>query len=262
MIQKAYQLGLTLLILSTCLVQLISFSAVAQDIQAARELYDKGDFKQASLAAEAQNNVEGYSLALRAALAYGGHVARGKEAVEWLERAQRLSDKLMSLDSSGFKNRLSAVLVISYQSKRQRSVSLVNRAKHLIEGLVQDYPNEAMAHAALAGWHSEISAAGFLPRLILGGSRSKAGQYFEQARSLNDTKISLNLEHAKYLARGGKAERSQAKELLLSIIKADPLDAFDGLLQENANKLLKAVNTGKKKEIKHIIAEISAFPDF
>ena len=262
MIQKAHQTGLFFLILLSCLAQLMPCSARAQDGQTARELYDKGNFKQASLMAEAQNDLEGYSLALRAALAHGGHVAREKEAVEWLGRAERLSDKLMSLDSSSFQNRLAAAIVISYRSKRQRSVSLVNRAKHLIEGLVQDYPDEAMAYGALAGWHSEISAAGLLPRLILGGSRSKAGKYFEKARSLNATKISLNLERAKYLARGGETERNRSKEVLLSIIKADPQDAFDHLLQENADKLLKAVNTGKKATIKQIIVEISAFPDF
>lgn len=250
------------MILVSCLAQLISYSAIAQDSQTARELYEKGDFKQASLTAEAQGDLEGYSLALRSALAYGGHVARGKEAVEWLERAQRLSDKIVSLNGRGVQNRLSAAIVISYRSKKQRSVSLVNRAKNLIEGLIDDYPNEAMAYAALAGWHSEISAAGFLPRLVLGASRGKAGQYFEKARSLDDTKISLNLEYAKYLARGGETERNRSKELLLSIVEVDPRDAFDRLLQINANKLLIAVKTGKKKEIKRIIADISAFPDF
>ena len=261
-IQKVHQIGLIFSILISCLIQLIAHPAIAQASQSAHELYQQGDFKQASLKAEAQDSPEGYSLALRAALAYGGHVARGKEAVEWLERAQRLSDKLMSLDNKSFRNRLSAAIVISYRSKKQRSVSLVNRAKHLIEGLIQDYPDEAMAYGALAGWHSEISAAGFLPRLILGASRRKAGQYFEKARSFNDTKLSLNLEYAKYLARGRESERNQSKELLLSIVKIDPKDAFDRLLQENANKLLKAVNMGKKKAIKHIIAEISAFQDF
>lgn len=250
------------MILLSCLVQLIAPPAIAQNNQTARELYEQGDFKQASLKAEAQDNLEGYSLALRSALAYGGHVARGKEAVEWLERAQHLSDKLVSLGAPGLQNRLSAAIVISYRSKMRRSVGLVNRAKHLIEALIQDYPNEAMAHAALAGWHSEISAAGFLPRLVLGASRKKAGQYFEKARSLNDRKLSLNLEYAKYLARGDKTERTRSKELLLSIVKTDPRDAFDRLLLKNANKLLIAVNTGKKKVIKHIIADISAFPDF
>lgn len=260
--QRAHQLGLYFLILLSCLVQVNACPAMAQDSQTAREFYDKGDFKQASLIAEAQNDLAGYTLALRAALAYGGHVARGKEAVEWLERAERLADKLMSFDDLGLRNRLSVAIVISYRSKKQRSVSLVNHAKHLIEGLIQDYPNEAMAHGALAGWHSEISAAGFLPRLVLGASRGKAGQYFDKARSLNDAKISLNLEYAKYLARGDEKERNRAKVLLFSIIEDNPEDAFDRLLQENANKLLIAVNTGKKKVIKRIIAEISAFPDF
>lgn len=260
--QRAYQLGLYALILLSCLVQFSIYPAMAEDSQTAREFYDKGDFKQASLMAEVQGGLEGYSLALRAALAYGGHVARGKEAVEWLERAERLADKLMSFDDIGLRNRLSAAIVISYRSKKQRSVSLVNNAKHLIEGLIEDYPNEAMVHGALAGWHSEISAAGFLPRLVFGASRGKAGQYFDKARSLNDAKISLNLEYAKYLARGNEKERNRAKVLLLSIIKENPEDAFERLLQENANKLLIAVNTGKKKVIKRIIAEISAFPDF
>ena len=236
---------------------------MAQTTPSAQELYDQGDFLQSSLLAEEQHNLEGYTLALRAALAYGGHVAREQEAVEWLVRAEMLSDKVMDIsDKPGMKSRLSAMLVISYKGKKQHSVGLVNRAKHIIEGLIEDYPDEAMAYAAFAGWHSEISAAGFLPRLVFGASRSKAREYFKKARSLDDTLISLNLEYAKYLARGNKQERLRAQKQLTSVIEAAPKDAFERLLQENATQLLKAVKTDEKKIIKRIIAEISAFPDF
>lgn len=244
------------------LTQLVSYQGMAQDYQAAQALYEQGDFLHASLEAEKSHDLQGYTLALRAALAYGGHVARGQEAIEWLERADGLANKINAIDNHGLRNQLSIMLVVSYQGKKLRSVGLVKRAKGMIEGLIKDYPNEAMAYAALAGWNSEISAAGFLPKLVFGASRRKAREYFEKARSLDGTLIPLNLEYAKYLARGSKEERLRAHKQLISIINAAPKDAFERLLQENATKLLKAVKTDKKKKIKHVIAEISAFPDF
>ncbi len=245
-----------------CLAQLNSFQGEAQEIHSAQELYDQGDYKQASLAAEKQNDLEGYGLAVRAALVYGGYVARDIEAIQWLGRAERLSKIAMKMDGTAWRNRLSASLVIGYKAKKRHSVVLVNQAKILIEGLIADYPNEEMAHGALAGWHSEISAAGFFPRLAFGASRELAGENFKVARSLNDAKIPLNIEYAKYLARGDENERKSAGKILITIIEAVPHDAFEQMLQGNAKKLLIALNSGKKQEIKTIIAEISAFPDF
>lgn len=257
---KIYRLSCA--IVFSCLAQLMSFQGMAQDYQAAQELYDQGDFLHASLEAEKQHDIKGYTLALRAALAHGGHVARGQEAIEWLERAESLADKVLVMDDHNLRNRLSMMLVISYKGKKQRSVGLVNRARHMIEDLIKDYPTEAMAYAALAGWNSEISAAGFLPRLVFGASRNKARENFEIARSLDATKISLNLEYAKFLARGGQKERISAENLLISIVEAVPHDAFDRLLQNNAQILLIAVRADEKREIKRIIASIAAFPDF
>lgn len=250
-----------------CLAQLMAGHALAQDEgqpHAARgtaaDTYMVGNYAAASDLAHQEKD---YDLATRAALVHGGYRARGAEAEKWFARAEVLSNEAMaSSENPGLRIRMTAALVLSYKAKQKRSVKMVNRAKRMIEDLIREYPDEAIAHGALAGWHSEISAAGFIPRLILGASRKKAGLSFEKARSLDDNKIPLNLEYAKFLARGGKSEQIKAQAILKKILAAEPHGDFEKLLKGKAQKILKAVKSGNKRDIKRIIAENSAFPDF
>ncbi len=250
-----------------CLAQLFPAQVMAQEetLQkplTAQELFDKGSYKQASILAEKQKNMAGYALAVRAALVQGGYIERGKKAEEWLERAEQNSLRALKLDKRSLRNRLDAAIIVSYMAKEKHSVRLVNIAKHAIELLIIDYPDSALAHGALASWHSEISAAGFLPRLLLGASRAKARKSYAVAIPLDGTKLALNLEYAKFLARGDRGEQKSAEKLLSQIVEAVPHDAFERLLQKNAKNFIIAVKTGKKQEIRRIFKQYSAFPDF
>lgn len=254
------------LISLSCLALLIVLPVRAQDSDSctvtseAEQAFNRGDYRQASYLAEAE---EDFDLAIRAAMVYGGfYAADVAEASEWLNRAHKVVDIALEIDPSDLRNRVSLAMILSYKAKKIKSIGLVTRAKRILEILVTDYPDEVMPQGALAGWHSEISAAGFFPRLILGGSRKKARHHFEKALALDNSKMPLNLEYAKFLARGGDKERRMAENQLLALLEAELHNAFERLLHDNARAILIAVQSGSKRKIKLAIAEKSAFQDF
>ena len=217
------------------------------------------NFRGALTEATEAGTADGYALACRAATVLGGYFSTGDEAVAYLHKAIENCEKALEQDPDHLIGKMTYAMTVGFEGKRINSPSYASRSRKIFEELVSTYPENPLARAGLAGWHSEVHAAGFFIRTALGGSRKKAKTGFEEALALGTLDLPLRLEYAKFLARGKKSDREAAFKLLTAIEQATPANGFERILIGVATKIKVAVASGKKSRITKAIKETGAF---
>ncbi len=154
---------------------------------------------------------------------------------------------------------MSLAIALSFEGKRVKSIFYPKAARQLLENLLREHPDNALAYGALAAWHSQVSAAGFFARLALKASRKKAEKLFEEAFDHGVIDFPLRMEYLKFLAAGSKKEHIKAIGVAKALVAETVNSEFDRLLQKRAAELLEALHTEKKRNIKKAIKNISAF---
>ncbi|GHF15697.1 hypothetical protein GCM10017044_07360 [Kordiimonas sediminis] len=219
----------------------------------------RGDYTAAYTAGIETNSATSLGLSCKAALIIGGFKTSGIDSVTWLHKALNACEKSVRLDPTSLPNRLSLAMAMGFESKRLKSVKLAKETKNRLEQLINDFSNSPLPYAALGGWHSEVSAAGFMARLVLGARPSKALTYFQKSDSYALEDTAMTLEYAKMLVRLGRKYYPEAEEKLQSIIEERPQSALDGIIKAQAETLLAAVQTQNRKTILSALSEITAF---
>lgn len=231
--------------------------ASADDVQ---EAFQKGDYEEAVKIGRASGSAEGLFLAARASLINGGYHQHGSESVRLLHQALDLIHHAERLDADDVNIRLTKAMAIGFEAKRRRKLKQAKQSRNILRHLAAEHPDDQMSVAALAAWHSEVAAEGFLARTVLNASKREAGQLFERASALNgDQPIAFALEHAKYLARQGAEGYPAALEILANVQSLESHEAFDETLKSLALSLQTAVAGGKRKDVNRAIEQATPF---
>jgi len=223
------------------------------------DAFKQGSFYEARDAGRADASAEGLALACRAGLVLGGFMETNKAAVQSLHGAINDCNKALGISPSHYFAKMSLSIALSFEGKRLKRPSYPARAKAYILELIEAEPNNPLGYGALAAWHSEVSAAGFLARIALGARRNKAAKNFERAQKLGAIDYALRFEHIKFLARGNKADRKLAFAQARELSESDTNMAFDLLMQKQCLRLLEALSRDNKREIKTIVKDVAAF---
>lgn len=249
-------------ILTVFILTLISpdISAASQ-YEMAQSQFMKGEFRAAREAAQKGRSADAAFLACRSGLIIGGFYENGARAVQSLHQALVDCEQAVLRDPGHRAARLSLALAIAFEGKRLKKAKHAKTARKIIELLVEEDPTDPVAMAALGGWHSEVAAAGTLARMVLGARNRIARQYFSEAFAGPYKDLPMQFEYAKFLARHGKEDRTAALLLCDQIIKAPPSDAFDALVQEQAESLKFYLKTERKKKIIDVVKNLAAFDD-
>ncbi|PCI63847.1 MAG: hypothetical protein COB37_03605 [Kordiimonadales bacterium] len=233
--------------------------ASATDGLPGAEEYVRGDYYKARTIARTANTSDGYANACQSGLVIGGFLETGDEAVAALHGAISDCIKALELAPNHYLAKLSLSVALSFEGKRLKKIIYPKHAKALIEQLMQQENKNPIGFGAMGAWHSEISAAGFFARLLLGARRKNAEFFYVRALELGVDDYALKLEHVKFLARGKKAERKQATKLAGELLALPTDNAFDDMLKGRCRLLLDAIRVGKKRFIKQTLIDISAF---
>jgi hypothetical protein len=220
-----------------------------------------GDYKKAHNQGHNENTAEGLALACRSSLVTGGYLETDSASADALHEAIKDCAAALALQPDHFNAKLSLAIAVGYEGKRLRKPQFPKLSRALLEELVKAHPDNSTAIAALAAWHSEISAAGWLARLYFRTSREKARALFDNAFAKGPLEFALKMEYAKFLARGKKAERKEALALLTALERSDTVLAQDALLKAKCSPLREALELGKKRAIKTSLKQCSAFND-
>jgi len=242
----------------TALLALTVTTPICASEPAARALA-AGDYASARTLGQTSRTAKGLMTACRAGMLLGGYYEAGEAAIKSLHTAANDCLGVIKQDNRHVNARITLAIVIGFEGKRWRRPSLATQSKRLLQQTHTDFPDSPAAQGALGGWHSEVSAAGFLARLYLGARRGKAGQYFAGAITKGEHSAAFYLEYVKFLARGKKVDRALAREVAKTILSQPPNDAIDRLMQQKIAEIRAALNTGDKAEIKKAIAAATAF---
>lgn len=218
-----------------------------------------GDYLKARELGRNENTAHGFTTACRASLVIGGFRTDDVTATQYLHTAIRDCLQALKIDNRHFDAQMSLAIALSFEGKRVKNIFYPKTAREILEHLLQEHPDNALAYGALGAWHSQVSAAGFFARITLKASRKNARKLFTEAFSHGVIDFPLRMEHLKFLAAGSKKERREALEVAKALVAETVYSEFDRLLQERANILLEALYTGKKRNIKKAIKNISAF---
>lgn len=220
--------------------------------------YVSGNFSAARSHARAARSAEGYALACRSGLVLGSYFETGNTAVRTLHQALEDCEASLALDPSHYVAGLSHAIALGFEGRRLRKVRYARASIREIRALIDRYPENGMALGALAGWNAEVAREGFFARLLLRASKKRAAALYEEALGLPNAGLPLAFEHVRFLAQGKKNERQQAAMKIRQTLAAKPQDAFEKLLQEKMQALLRALETSDKGALK--VALTSATP--
>jgi hypothetical protein len=237
----------------------ISLSANAQENAVGWDEFKNGNFEAAIKASATSNSVASLTLNCRSNLVIGGFQTKGDQAISALHNAISSCKRAIEKDPSHIIARMSYAMALGFEGKRLKSPSLAKKSRKEIEKILETNPDHPLANGALGGWHSEVSAAGFLARVALGAKRSKAGRQFNKAFGTGEIDIPLKFEYIRYLARGKEAERSKAIYEIDALLALKPGYAFEAMVQERAKRLRPVVEEGKSSAIKAMLEELSPF---
>ncbi|WP_417449089.1 tetratricopeptide repeat protein [Kordiimonas sp.] len=220
-----------------------------------------GDFSRAREEGAAAKTADGLALACRSGLVIGGFRATGKDVVLSLHRALQDCEAALEIDPHNIVASVSYSLALGYEGKRLKKASYIKASRERLEHCLEHHPGDPLVLAALGGWHSAVSNAGFLARLALGGSRDQAEQYFTRAIELDSTSIGTRFEYVRFLARGDNKERSEALTQLAIVLALPPADAAEKIMKERLAQLIPMLEANDKKGVRERVMETAAFRD-
>jgi hypothetical protein len=235
---KAPALSLTL---AACLLH--SAAAHAADAVGA---FASGDFAAARMAGRAAGSAKGMSLACEAGLVLGSYLEKGEARIRTLHGAIEDCAQAIRSGGAGVGPYVNYAIGFGFEAKRLHSVSAASASKKLFAEAVARFPDNGFAHAALAGWHSNVTRQAGLGRIALGASRDEARRGFATAVSLDPENPVIRFEQLRFLAAGDRKDRSAAADTAAVIATMKPRDAFDALILEKTKLLAAALSRGEK----------------
>ncbi len=210
-------------------------------------LFAQGRFAEAVAAGEGAAGAAALIAAGRAASTEAAWAARDRARAEaLLERAEAFFDRALALEPGNTEARLQRAIATGYRAKLRNSPGLAREARRAFEAAIARDPQNALAHAALGGWHGEAVAT--LGRLVagtaLGASRQGFEASFGQAMALDPPGpvIPTFFAFTALALDPGNARRAEA--LLERADRARAADGFERLVQAQARAVLPLLRQG------------------
>lgn len=239
-----------------CLL-LLAPAAHAADAEA---LFVQGRFADAIAAGSSAQSAAALIAAGRAASTEAAWRAPDRARAEaLLEQAEALFDRALAVEPGNNEAVLQRAIATGYRAKLRNSPGLAREARRGFEQVIARNPRDALAHAALGGWHGEAVATlgRFLAGTALGANRAGFEQGFERAMALNPEgpAIPTFFAFTALALDAGNAKRAEA--LLERADRARARDGFERLVQGNARAVLPLLRKGDVAAARREAARLS-----
>ncbi len=204
-------------------------------------LFREGKFAEAAKAGAQEATPESQTLAARSLLALAAFRTADKvRAIAMCNEAAELADKALAAKPGYGPAILQKGIAVGYVAKLERSQGKGKAARKLMDEARTAMPNDALAWAALGGWHGEAVATlgGFLANAALGAKKAEATRAFETALTKPGAGAAVPTYYAFTLLSLDAGNAARAEALLVQAAKAAPGDAFDTILKRQAAQVL------------------------
>jgi len=208
-------------------------SAPSGDLLTAWLLFHNGHFNDAAIAAEALGS-EGIPVLIRSVVAYTDYIGEDEEeTINLLEQAYLLGETY-SVDSTN--NQFTTALAMGRYSQsisitKALTKGLGGKIKNLLTNALEEQPNHAEAHLAMAMYHAEIidKVGATLGGLTYGAKAKTAHEHINQSLKLMPSAINLiEAGNAILLLKGDKA-MNEATALYQQAAEIKALDALQAM---------------------------------
>ncbi len=237
-------------------VLLLMYLPVAQ-AQTPQDLFAKGDYAAAAVAARTLNSADGDGLAARATLTRAAYFTPDRAAAEALiDAALTDARRGQSRDARVLEPLLQEGVALGYRAKLQQSLKVAKRAKAIFDrGLALD-PKSSFAAMSIGAWNGEpiSDLGGFISRTVLGATQDKALKHYELAMSLDPKNPILPIFYAFNIYRiDNEKYAAKAIALLEASLKLKPHDQFALMFQKSAREVLDSMQAGDAAATRRLI---------
>ncbi len=214
--------------------------------------FAEGDYLVAARQAEAAGTADDLAFAARSLLAM---CMTGPSTIDAdvLDRAYQNAARAVSMDREHIEGRLQLAIAASLQT-RSMGLMEANRSglgklgKLLVEGVLEDDPNNFYAHGFIAVWHVEVRRrAGGLGAMVVGASVDDARRHYAEAARLAPDDVGVHWSFGRALvALDGRKYRGAAEAALKAAVAARADDHVEVVMQARAQRLLDALGEDRK----------------
>ena len=218
----------------------------AQSLEAARMVYDEGDFLEAADMAAELNTSDGYALAAESLAVYGYHIAvPGQEREDIFARATDYGMNAVRLDPQNVQAHLQLAHAMGRYAQVVGVIEVlgnryVTRVRDAVETAAELDPESAMAHLGIAVWHAEaLDKAGIISRLLFGASSAQALEHIDLALEYGSDMKVIQLETGySLLLLSERRYGDRAIQLLRTARELPTVNAWDEFLHERTLEML------------------------
>lgn len=206
--------------------------------------FAQGDYLSAAMRAEAGGTADDLAFAARSLLA---KCMTGPSTInaDVLDRAYQNAAKAVSLDRGHVEGRLQLAIAASLQTRSMglmeaNSSGLGKLGKLLVEGVLEDDPDNFYAHGFAAVWNIEVRRrAGAFGAMVAGASIDDARAHYAEAARLAPDDVGIHWQFGRALvALDARRYYAAAEAALMAAIDAGADDHVEIVMQERAERLL------------------------
>ncbi|MCU0882115.1 MAG: hypothetical protein MUF14_05540 [Hyphomonadaceae bacterium] len=231
----------------------------------ARAAFDRGEYLQAAILAEASGDADGLAFAARARLATTLLTGASRISTAELTRCRRLAQQALRLQPDHVEGRLQLAIALGLEARRVAPAlalarQLPQRVRGLIEEVCTDAPREPWGHAIRGSWHLEgVRLAGSQATRLLGASSETGSAAYARATALSTSPTFPAMHAISVLAIDGLRPASRpdlraAAGPLAAAVARPPVTAFDREMSRRAIELSRLAANGDLTAIKARLA--------
>lgn len=206
--------------------------------------FEDGKYLRAAEAAERLGSADDLAFAARSLLALCMTGPSDIDA-DVLDRAYQNAAKAVSIDRGHVEGRLQMAIAASLQTRSMTLMEanrsgLANLGKLLVEGVLEDEPDNFYAHGFAAVWHVEARRrAGAFGAMVVGASLKDARVHYEAAARLAPDDVGVHWSYGRALvAQDARRHREPAEAALVQAITASADNHVERVMQVRAERLL------------------------
>jgi len=192
---------------------------------------------------------EGYALAADALAVYGYYLAKEDDKQPLFERAMADAKEAVQRNAANPEAHLQSAHAMGRYAQTIGVLEALNagfaeKIREAIDNALLLDPDLAPAHLSLAAWHAEIvGSAGFMADFLYGATEEDALAHYQKAFELAPDQKAVSLEYATgLLILDDEDYAERAREMLQRAIELPAVDAYDGIVHEQALSKLAKLN--------------------
>jgi tetratricopeptide (TPR) repeat protein len=240
-------------------ILLLSAAPVLADAASA---FRDGKWAAAVSAGRAEGTPASLVLAGRSQLAIAALNTREKtQALALVNEAEKDFDAALAKQPGNVDAQLQKGVAIGYRAKLTKSPGYAKDARRRFEAVRTAHPDNAIAWAAIGGWHAGAIATlgSFMANAVVGAKAGEVEPNFLKAIKLDPD----NPVHRTYFALAlmdlGKGNAAKAEKVLQGIGGLPATDGFEAMARQQGVQLLAALKTGDAAAAQVLARRLAAF---